>query len=89
MGPDRAARRPLREVLSLLLDSGYQLAVEARERAAQLFAIAYASRTASFGNGRFVRNLFERTQEGHANRVGLMLNPSELDLAMILAADFG
>jgi thioredoxin len=74
---------------TMIRDGGYQLAVEARERAAQLFAIAYASRTASFGNGRFVRNLLERTQEGHANRVGLMLNPTELDLAMILAADLG
>ena len=74
---------------AMIRDGGYQLAAEVRERAAQLFAIAYASRTASFGNGRFVRNLFERTQEGHANRVGLMLNPTELDLAMILAADLG
>jgi thiol-disulfide isomerase/thioredoxin len=74
---------------AMIRDGGYQLTVEARERAAQLFAMAYASRSASFGNGRFVRNLFERTQEGHANRVGLMLNPTELDLAMILAADLG
>jgi stage V sporulation protein K len=51
---------------AMIRDGGYQLAVEARERAAQLFAIAHASRGASFGNGRFVRNLFERTQEGHA-----------------------
>jgi stage V sporulation protein K len=70
-------------------DGGYQLTTEARERAAQLFASAHASRGASFGNARFVRNLFEKAQEAHANRVGLIQSPTERDLAVVLAEDLG
>jgi SpoVK/Ycf46/Vps4 family AAA+-type ATPase len=70
-------------------EGGYQLATAARERVAELFAAAYTSRGSSFGNARLARNLFERTQEGHANRVGLMPNPTDQDLGMVLAEDIG
>ncbi len=74
---------------AMVREGGYQLAVAARERAAQLFAAAYASRGPSFGNGRLVRNLFERTQEGHANRIALLPSPSDQDLTTIVADDIG
>jgi SpoVK/Ycf46/Vps4 family AAA+-type ATPase len=72
---------------AIVRDGGYQLAVGARERAAQLFGTAYASRGPSFGNGRFARNLFEQAQEGHANRVGLFQSPTDQDLTTIVVDD--
>jgi thioredoxin len=74
---------------AMVRDGGYQLAANGREHAAQLFEAAYASRGPAFGNGRLARNLFERTQEGHANRVGLMPSPTERDLETILPEDLG
>jgi thiol-disulfide isomerase/thioredoxin len=74
---------------AMVRDGGYQLAVAARERTAELLASAYAARGPSFGNGRLARNLFERTQEGHANRVAILTSPTEQDLAMILTEDLG
>jgi len=35
----------------------------------QVVAIAYSHRSKTFGNGRFVRNLFEKTIELQANRI--------------------
>jgi thioredoxin len=72
---------------AMVRDSSYRLDEEARQRAAQIFAAAYATRGPSFGNGRLVRNLFEKTQESHANRVGLIANPTERDLDTILGVD--
>jgi thioredoxin len=72
---------------AMVREGGYQLAADARKRAAELFAMAYASRGPSFGNGRLARNVFEKTQEAHANRVGLMPSPTERDLELIIAED--
>ena len=72
---------------TMVRDGGYHLADDARKRAAEIFTAAYATRGPSFGNGRLVRNLFEKAQEGHANRVGAMMAPSERDLDTIVAAD--
>lgn len=74
---------------AMVQDGGYQLAADARERVEQLFVTAYASRGSSFGNGRLARNLFERAQEGQANRVGVMPSPTEQDLETILPEDLG
>jgi SpoVK/Ycf46/Vps4 family AAA+-type ATPase len=74
---------------AMVQSGGYQLAADARDRASQLFTAAHAVRGPSFGNGRLARNLFEKAQEGHANRVGLIANPTEGDLNTIVAADLG
>jgi thioredoxin len=71
----------------MVRDGGYELATAARERAVQLLTAAYTSRGPSFGNGRLARNLFERAQEGHANRVGVIRTPTERDLETILSED--
>ena len=70
-------------------EGGYQLDPDARQRAEEIFTLAYTSRGPSFGNGRFARNLFERVQEGHANRIGLIPKPTERDLEVVLAKDLG
>jgi SpoVK/Ycf46/Vps4 family AAA+-type ATPase len=78
------------EIFELMVrDGGYKLAAAACERAARLFASAYASRGQSFGNARFARNLFEKAQEAHATRVTLLPNPNDEDLMTIFANDIG
>jgi stage V sporulation protein K len=86
---DYSAEELLKIFEGMVASGGYKLADEAHDRALQLFVAAHAVRGPSFGNGRLVRNLFEKAQEGHANRVGLIVKPSEGDLAEILAADLG
>ena len=64
----------------------YTLAEEAREPVREY--IAAASRDAiSFGNGRGVRNLFEKLLTAQANRVAGMENVTKEDLMTILPAD--
>ncbi len=70
-------------------EGGYQLAPEAQEGVLGLFTKAYRTRGPSFGNGRLARNLFEKVQEGHANRIGFIASPTNCDLAIILATDLG
>lgn len=47
----------------------YTLTVEAEQRLVEFLGTAYNSRDKSFGNGRFVRNTFEKTLEKQANRI--------------------
>ena len=87
---DDYSPRELMAIFEVLVrDGGYQFTADAQHRAAQLFAAAYASRGRSFGNGRLVRNLFEKAQERQANRIVLMANPTQQDLEMILPDDLG
>jgi AAA+ superfamily predicted ATPase len=47
----------------------YKLTTEAKAKLTTLFDTAYKDRDDSFGNGRFVRNVFEKTLERQANRI--------------------
>src|SRR5690606_32046402 len=47
----------------------YCLTEEAKVKLQAVFEKAYASRDKSFGNGRFVRNVFEKVLEQQANRI--------------------
>lgn len=49
--------------------SEYKINEEASVQLKQLFQQAYDSRNESFGNGRLVRNIFEKTLENQANRI--------------------
>ena len=64
----------------------YTLSPEAREAAGKLLAEA-AKNPASFGNGRGVRNLFERILVCQANRLARMDHVEKEDLMGITAAD--
>jgi thioredoxin len=74
---------------SMAGESGYRLDPGAKQLTEEIFAAAYGSRGPSFGNARLARNLLERAQQGHANRVGLIPNPTERDLEIIHAEDLG
>jgi hypothetical protein len=53
------------------------------------FSELYNTRTKSFGNGRVVRNLFEKIVENQSNRLALIESDlSENDLQTLLAVDF-
>lgn len=66
--------------------SGLQLTDAARDKVRAIMAEAYATRTRSFGNGRFARNLLEKTVEQQANRL-VTLEPITDELLMTITAD--
>jgi len=75
---------------SMATQRGLVLDSAADERMVDLFAAMYASRDESFANGRTVRNVFERTLENQAMRVGPSLQsgaPDDSALASIIAED--
>lgn len=47
----------------------YHLTEEAKEKLKSVFENSYSTRDKSFGNGRFVRNIFEKALEQQANRI--------------------
>ena len=47
----------------------YSLTPDAEEKLGDLFSIAVEKKDESFGNGRFARNMFEKTLEKQANRI--------------------
>ena len=65
----------------------YVLSEEADAAARKLFDELYADRGENFGNGRYVRNLFEDMVVRHSNRVALMDAPTKDDLMTVLPED--
>ena len=65
----------------------YQLNEEADAAARKLFDELYAERGENFGNGRYVRNLFEDMVVRHSNRVAQMEAPTKEDLITVLPED--
>lgn len=82
----------------LCTSQSYTLTPAAKANAAILFNAAYSKRDATFGNARFVRNVYEKTIGNHADRLALsdgditkeMLSTIEpSDLPCDMAPDFG
>lgn len=67
-------------------EEGYNLGEGAFEIIQKEMSEAFASRTDTFGNGRFVRNLFERAVTAQANRLASG-TPTKADLCTLVAAD--
>ncbi|MFT3996009.1 MAG: AAA family ATPase [Asticcacaulis sp.] len=65
-------------------DNDYTVSPEAEDKVFGLFADAYANRDKSFSNGRFVRNVLERTMERHSLR---FMDDPEMDIQLIVADD--
>ncbi len=65
----------------------YQLTESAKTKVNSIFEDAYVSRDKSFGNGRLVRNVFEKTLEQQANRISMENNLSKDNLTTITEAD--
>ncbi|WHF50655.1 DUF4236 domain-containing protein [Chryseobacterium gotjawalense] len=52
----------------------YHLSDNAKEKLKLLFENSYSQRDMTFGNGRYVRNVFEKTLENQANRIAKEIN---------------
>jgi SpoVK/Ycf46/Vps4 family AAA+-type ATPase len=65
----------------------YTLMPEAAEKAKAMFEQAYNRRNKSFGNGRFVRNMFEKIIERQANRIAKLAVITKKTLITIEAED--
>ena len=68
-------------------DGFYIVDEDARGRITPLFSEMYADRGIHFGNGRAVRNAFERCLANQARRLAELKNPSKRDLQTLLAGD--
>lgn len=65
----------------------YKLTDETENKLAETLKTAYINRDNSFGNGRFVRNIFEKTLERQANRMASVSTLTKEILTTIIADD--
>jgi AAA+ superfamily predicted ATPase len=65
----------------------YRLEQDARNKVLELFKIAYEQRDRSFGNGRYVRNIFENSVSRQANRVASLTHLTKEILTTIVSED--
>jgi stage V sporulation protein K len=68
-------------------DSQYQLTDESIEKVRETIQAVYDQRDRSFGNGRYVRNLFERTIQNQADRIVELVPIDDAYLSVIEAED--
>jgi hypothetical protein len=68
-------------------ESGYMLSEGARNRATALFKAAYESRGEGFGNGRWVRTMFERTSLNLSDRLANDTNITREHLMTLQESD--
>ena len=67
----------------------YHLTEEAVSKLKNIFDTAFRKRNKTFGNGRFVRNIFEKTLEKQANRIAGIAPLTKEILTTITADDVG
>lgn len=65
----------------------YRLTQDAKAKLKSVFENAYSTRDKSFGNGRFVRNVFEKALEQQANRIAKESNLTKEILTTIKVED--
>ena len=58
-------------------DNSYELSSEAETALEELFSELYAARDESFGNGREVRNIFEKAVSRQATRIASLDSPTD------------
>ncbi len=69
--------------VSLANKNEYQIDDLAKEKLTSHFESITANKAEDFGNGRYVRNLFEKIVQEHANHISKLSNPNEKDLITI------
>lgn len=67
----------------------YRLTDDADQKLLLVMTTAFANRDKSFGNGRFARNLFEKTIENQANRIASLPSLNKEILTTITVEDIG
>jgi stage V sporulation protein K len=68
---------------SLANKNEYKINEAAKRKLKSHFDIIESSGKDDFGNGRYVRNLFEKVVQEHANQISLLANPTDDDLVNI------
>jgi SpoVK/Ycf46/Vps4 family AAA+-type ATPase len=69
------------------LDSGYLLSEAAQRKATEVFKIGYENRNDGFGNGRWVRTIFERASLNMSDRLADNANLTREHLMMLQETD--
>ena len=64
-------------------DQNYRLTKEAEKKLIDVLTKAYARRTNRFGNGRYVRNLFERAIQAQCSRLAAVASPTMDELILL------
>jgi hypothetical protein len=65
----------------------YTLSADAKDKLTALFVHAIATKDENFGNGRYVRNVFDKTIERQSNRLAVLGNVSVAQLSEITSED--
>jgi SpoVK/Ycf46/Vps4 family AAA+-type ATPase len=80
----------LAEIFSSLVEKkGYKITPKAMDQVKAVVTRAFNTRDKSFGNGRFVRNLFEQMIQTQANRISVLPDITEEALVTITHEDVG
>lgn len=85
--PDYAADELQKIFLQLCRENSYVLTKEAHEKARKLFAKIHENKGEQFGNGRSVRNMFDRCVLNHSRRLASNRNPTKKELQTLYQAD--
>ena len=85
--PDYNAGELLQIFARYAQKNDYDISEEAQEKLKSLLEDAVNNKDKNFGNGRFVRNLFEKTLERQANRLSGVERPTLSQLKEILPVD--
>jgi stage V sporulation protein K len=72
---------------ALAIEGSYYVSAEFAHKLKTVLRLESQNQTDTFGNARFVRNLFERTVERHANRIAALGHPTKDDLCELVVAD--
>jgi hypothetical protein len=71
--------------VSLANKNEYEIDDLAKEKLTSHFISITTNKVEDFGNGRYVRNLFEKVIQEHANHISKLTSPTEKDLITITA----
>ena len=85
--PDYNAEELLQIFSRYVQKNDYEITPEAQEKLKSLLEDAVKNKDKNFGNGRFVRNLFEKTLERQANRLSAIERPTLSQLKEIILED--
>lgn len=85
--PDYSAEDLTQIFDHLCREHAFLLTKEARQGASELFTVMHANKQAHFGNGRSVRNAFDRAVMNHARRLAETKKPSKRDLERLQQKD--
>ena len=85
--PDYDANELQQIFLLYAKNNDYDVSKDALARLQLLLEESLANKDKNFGNGRYVRNLFEKTLERQANRLSTIAHPTLIQLKEILPED--